>query len=612
MKQLKKIIAATALLATVTGASASQPGSTRIMSYNIRNGVGYDNQRNIQRTANVVLRSQPDIVAIQEVDSVTGRSGGTYVLGDLAEATGMHAYFAPAIDYDGGKYGIGLLTREEPLSVKRVSLPGREEARALLIAEFPGYVAACTHLSLTPEDAMASVEIIRQAVTQSGKPAVVCGDLNSFPESDVIRSLERDFTRVCDNNPTFPAPSPQEKIDYIFVSRGSGAASRGYKVIDAPVESDHRPIIADITLPAPADAIIYHQPYLQNMSQDGAVTVMYQTRPLCTSSVEYGTDTLNTISARQFVAGQEAVHDIEHRVRLTGLTPGQRYFYRVRAREITENKAYHKTFGNESVTPWHTFTVPSPSQKDFTAAIVNDMHCFPATITAMAEVAMKHNPDFVVFNGDCMAEPATRMQAVHDIHLMADAFGLADRPGIFIRGNHEIRNAYSSGQPSLVESANGLTYGAFNWGDTRFVTLDCGEDKPDTTWVYYGLNDFSRLRQEQTDFLRGELSSKAFKKAGRRVLIHHIPVWGNTDSYRPCTDMWAPLLAKAPFDVNLTGHTHEYKRIDPTQGQNPFPVIVGGGYKLDGATVMILRRRGDEMTLTVLGADGRTIDTISL
>ena len=36
MKQLKKIIAATALLATVTGASASQPGSTRIMSYNIR------------------------------------------------------------------------------------------------------------------------------------------------------------------------------------------------------------------------------------------------------------------------------------------------------------------------------------------------------------------------------------------------------------------------------------------------------------------------------------------------------------------------------------------------------------------------------------------------
>jgi hypothetical protein len=47
MKRLKTIIAATALLATVAGASASQPESTRIMTYNIRNGVGYDNQRNI-------------------------------------------------------------------------------------------------------------------------------------------------------------------------------------------------------------------------------------------------------------------------------------------------------------------------------------------------------------------------------------------------------------------------------------------------------------------------------------------------------------------------------------------------------------------------------------
>jgi len=158
---------------------------------------------------------------------------------------------------------------------------------------------------------------------------------------------------------------------------------------------------------------------------------------------------------------------------------------------------------------------------------------------------------------------------------MADAFGLADRPGVFIRGNHEIRNAYSSGQTSLVDRNDELTYGAFNWGDTRFVTLDCGEDKPDTTWVY-------------------------------------IPVWGNTDSYQPCTQLWAPLLSKAPFDINITAHVHEYNRIDPKRGENPFPVIVGGGYDLDGATVTVLRRRGDSMSVTVLGADGRTIDAFQL
>ena len=612
MRSFRIFIAAAAVLAAAVPAASQEPLKAKIMSYNVRNGVGYDNKRDIARTANVILRQHPDVVAVQEVDSVTGRSGGRYVLGDLAAATGMHATFAPAIDYDGGKYGIGMLSREEPLSVKKVALPGREEARALLIAEFPDYVAACTHLSLTPADAEASVAIIRDAALAAGKPLILCGDFNSYPDSPVIKHLEESFTRVCDDKPTFPAPEPKEKIDFIMISKDSGARGRGYRVVEAPVESDHRPVVADIYLPTPADRIIYHQPYLQNMSQDGAVTVMYQTRPLCTSSVEYGTDTINTLSVRQLIGGQEAVHDIEHRIRLTGLKPGQRYFYRVRAREITENQGYYKSFGNESVTPWHTFTVPSSAQKDYTAVIVNDMHCFPATISAMAKVALQQNPDFVVFNGDCMAEPGSRSQAIHDIHLMADAFGLADRPGVFIRGNHEIRNAYSSGQTSLVDRNDGLTYGAFNWGDTRFVTLDCGEDKPDTTWVYYGLNDFSRLRQEQTEFIKNELASKEFKKAGRRVLIHHIPVWGNTDSYQPCTQLWAPLLSKAPFDINITAHVHEYNRIDPKRGENPFPVIVGGGYDLDGATVTVLRRRGDSMSVTVLGADGRKIDAFQL
>ena len=61
------------------------------------------------------------------------------------------------------------------------------------------------------------------------------------------------------------------------------------------------------------------------------------------------------------------------------------------------------------------------------------------------------------------------------------------------------------------------TYGAFNWGDTRFVLLDCGEDKTDDHWVYYGLNDFSGFRDEQTEFLRRELHSKAFRQAGKML-----------------------------------------------------------------------------------------------
>ena len=53
-----------------------------------------------------VLSPMPiqDVYKRQELDSMTHRSGQKYVLGEIAGRTQMHAYFAPAIDYDGGKY----------------------------------------------------------------------------------------------------------------------------------------------------------------------------------------------------------------------------------------------------------------------------------------------------------------------------------------------------------------------------------------------------------------------------------------------------------------------------------------------------------------------------
>ena len=93
-----------------------------------------------QRVANVINNASPDVVAIQEVDSMTRRSGQKYVLGEIAERTQMHACFAPAIEFEGGKYGIGLLTKQVPLRLQTIPLPGREEARTLILAEFEDYI----------------------------------------------------------------------------------------------------------------------------------------------------------------------------------------------------------------------------------------------------------------------------------------------------------------------------------------------------------------------------------------------------------------------------------------------------------------------------------------
>ncbi|MEF9950733.1 MAG: endonuclease, partial [Mucinivorans sp.] len=85
-----------------------------------------------------------------------------------------------------------------------------------------------------------------------------------------------------------------------------------------------------------------------------------------------------------------------------------------------------------------------------------------------------------------------------------------------MRGNHEIRNAYSMDLTRLFDYVGGKSYGAMSWGDTRIVMLDCGEDKPDSHWVYYGLNDFDGFRAEQLTFLEKEHRSPAFRAAGKR------------------------------------------------------------------------------------------------
>ncbi|MGN1354876.1 MAG: metallophosphoesterase [Alloprevotella sp.] len=358
-------------------------------------------------------------------------------------------------------------------------------------------------------------------------------------------------------------------------------------------------------------------PYLQNVTPTG-VTVMYQSGGSVHSWVEMGRDSLHTDTYRQLAGGQEVVHDEEHRVRIEGLEPGATYYYRVCATEILTNQAYKKEFGRTVKTPFYKMTLPADTTRNFTAIVLNDLHGVGALVAQMARLADSIKPDFVVFNGDCLSEPATRPQAWRMVHSLTSAFHGASTPCIFVRGNHEIRHAYSSGMLSLFDWPDGKTYHAFSWGDTRFVVLDCGEDKPDVTWVYYGLNDFAGFRQEQVDFLQKELAGKAYRKAGHRVLIHHIPLWAEEEPKdpgavsSPCRELWTPVLKKAGIDVALNGHTHRFRHYDAGETGGLYPVVVGGGPSLDSATMTIIRKQNKSLSLEIINAKGQTIKRIGL
>lgn len=238
-----------ALLYIITSVSAQD--TLRIMSYNIRNCRGLDNTLDIQRTAETLKSSNADIFAIQEVDSATRRSNGIFIADTLAALCNMQACFSAAIEYDGGKYGLAILSKEPPQATMRTPLPGREERRTLLVTEFPKFIFACTHLSLNEEDRLASLVIIDSIAKNSQKPFFIAGDLNDNPQSLFIKRLSVNWDILSPiDECTFPADTPKVTIDYIATLHSNAQAIEklSTKVIDEPNASDHRPILTTVII----------------------------------------------------------------------------------------------------------------------------------------------------------------------------------------------------------------------------------------------------------------------------------------------------------------------------------------------------------------------------
>ena len=606
---MRKILSLFAI-AFAAGVACGQ--NIRVMTYNVRHCAGMKYDLNLERTASVIEKYNADFVALQEMDSCATRSQNVYQAEELGIRTLMRSTYASAIPLGKGSYGVALLSKQRPRSVRRIPMPSRSEDRMLLVCEFEDCVVACTHLSLLEDEHAASADTILREARRWDKPFIIMGDWNSHPDSPFLTRMKDNFHMLSDaKTPTYPADKPDECIDYIAVYKGTGAqlaARDKVWVVKDSVSSDHRPIVADIILKTPAAKLMTTKPYLQD-PRPTEMTIMFNTNSVCHTWVEYGEDTLATGCARALLDGQELCYRLDNSIRLTGLNPGSRYYYRVCAVGLTKKRSYDTVFGDTVKTRFYSFRTPNAGQKDFTALIFNDLHQVKAVYDTLRTLVRDVDYDFVIFNGDCLPEPVDYAEAARMIHNCADPINAAEKPVFFIRGNHEIRNFYSAGMHNLIGYRDGLTYGAFTWGDTRFVMLDAGEDKPDENREYFGLNDFTQLRADQVDFLNRELKSKDFRKAAHRVLISHIPVFGNGDKYRPCLELWGPLLKAQPFNIAFGAHTHDLKWYkDGTEGAR-FPVLIGGSPSVKGCAVSILSSRGGKLHVKTLTPKGVFLDT---
>ena len=238
------------LLLACVAMVACQPSHTmRVMTYNAHNCIGMDGTLSCERIAQVILNENVEAVALQELDSMTMRLPNQDILKNIADLTGMHPTFGASIDFRGGKYGIGVLTREKPISWKRIPLPCRSEPRSLLIVELEDYYFCSTHLSLHAEDRTTSAAIIAEELGKLDKPVIIGGDFNAEPDEEAIQNLlpAIEFMRGAPEKLTYPADTPRIEIDYIGILKAhtKSVSERQSYVVNAPVESDHRPLVSE-------------------------------------------------------------------------------------------------------------------------------------------------------------------------------------------------------------------------------------------------------------------------------------------------------------------------------------------------------------------------------
>jgi len=214
-----------------------------------------DNVVHLERTANVIKEWKPDLVALQEVDRDVRRSGKADQPKLLAEQLGMYSVFGKTIRFQGGDYGLAILSRFPILEHQMVLLPPRvqQERRGILIAKIgipdaDGKIIrfACTHLSVASQtERLTQGNRINDLLSQENEPVILAGDFNAKPTNNVIVRLLSNWKDTAD--PAFGknvTPERPARIDYIFLRKKDLFEVLESRTINNTIASDHMPIFS--------------------------------------------------------------------------------------------------------------------------------------------------------------------------------------------------------------------------------------------------------------------------------------------------------------------------------------------------------------------------------
>ena len=262
---LVALIVAPACAHLPAGAPATVP--LRVMTYNIRSGNG-----DLARTADAIRGFAPDVVALQEVDvHWAERSGFADQATELGTRLHMNVRFARIYDLPGAspaapprEFGVALLSRYPIVAFRNDTLARLSTQEANPVpTPMPGLLDATldvhgiavrvfnTHLDYRADPRVRRVQVgdMLARIGDSSAPTLVFGDMNTRPDAPelapLIQRLHDAWPATAGPGFTYPAEAPNERIDYVLVSRGFQVRAASVPVTEA---SDHRPVVVDLVL----------------------------------------------------------------------------------------------------------------------------------------------------------------------------------------------------------------------------------------------------------------------------------------------------------------------------------------------------------------------------
>lgn len=257
------VLRLTLVFLIISSCSQTQITEFKIMSYNVKHGVGNDQQLDLSRALEVIKAQSPDLVALQEIDHFVERSDSVDQTHFLASELHMTGTFGQFMTFQGGGYGMSTLSAKPVSLTKILPLPdGVYEPRISIVQEIEvaqgtSILFANVHLDWIAglegqETRMAQAATLIEYLNQFDLPTIITGDFNCEPDSPTMRLFyEAGFVFVPKgpDNLSFQGNTKVE-IDHVVYRNTpkSQLQVTFIDLLDEPLVSDHRPLVATVQL----------------------------------------------------------------------------------------------------------------------------------------------------------------------------------------------------------------------------------------------------------------------------------------------------------------------------------------------------------------------------